>query len=77
MASSMFSGVWFSRPMIVEPSTRMPFDCSSRTSSKVSMPVSLAYWLLQPSMPIHTQEMPRRISWSMVYERSTLAELKT
>ena len=36
------------------------------TSLKVSMPVSFVYWLLQPSMPIHTQEMPRRTSCSMV-----------
>ena len=66
IASSMFSGVWFSRPMIVEPSTRMPCDCSSRTSSKVSMPVELRRsWLLQPSMPIQTQETPRPTSCSM------------
>ena len=26
IASSMFSGVWSSSPMIVEPSTRMPCD---------------------------------------------------
>ena len=41
------------------------------------MPESFAYWLSWPSMPIHTQEIPRRISWSIVYERSTLAELNT
>ena len=41
------------------------------------MPLSLAYWLSSPSRPIHTQEMPRPTSWSIVYSRSALAELKT
>ena len=33
ITSSMFSGVCSSRPMMLEPSTRIPCDCSSRISA--------------------------------------------
>jgi hypothetical protein len=36
MASSMVSGACSGSPMMLEPSTRMPCDCSSPTSVRVS-----------------------------------------
>src|SRR6202142_1470286 len=73
----MFSDVWCSRPIIVEPSSLMPCECNSRASVRVSLPCSFPYEACGDSSPIQIQEMPRPTNSSIEYWRMALAEANT